>query len=226
MLNPFAASALVIAALGVLFAAARAARLSGRVSPEWSRKIVHVGMGTVCLTFPWVFSNNAPVLVIAGCAAVGLLLLRLVPTARTAFGCVLHGVERKSYGEFAFVAGVASTFVLAHGNALAYVVPVAILTFADALAALIGARYGELRFPSVGGTKSFEGSATFFVVAVACVAVPMVIAGSPGVILIALVTGAALMLVEALSWSGIDNFAIPVFGGLLLRALGAGLGAA
>jgi hypothetical protein len=46
----------------------------------------------------------------------------------------------------------------------------------------------------------------------------------PGAFPIASAIGGTLMLIEALSRDGLDNFAIPVAGGLMLRALGAGLG--
>jgi phytol kinase len=174
------------------------------------------------MTFPLLFSSPTPVLVLAGCAAVALLALRSIPALRTSYGCVLQDVGRGSYGEFSFIAGVASAFVLAHGSALPYVVPVAVLTFADSLAALVGIRFGALRFKVPGGTKSLEGCVTFFSAAVACIGIPLGLAHYQDALPVAILTGAALMLVEALSWAGLDNFAIPVICGVLLRALAVG----
>jgi phytol kinase len=214
----------VLAGLGALFGVARLARTRGWFGSEDSRKFVHVGMGCICLTFPWLFSSAVPVLVLAFFAAAALFALRANPRLRTLFGCVLHGVERRSYGEFAFVLGVAAAFVLAQGDALSYVVPVAVLTFADSLASIVGTRIGRHRFRTPDGTKSFEGSLAFLVVAVACVAVPLFAAGRPNALPVALATAVALMLVEASVWAGLDNLAIPIVGGLLVRALASAAG--
>ena len=50
-------------------------------------------------------------LAFAACA--GLFALRTVPALKARFGCALHGIARASFGEFAFVGGVALAFVLA-----------------------------------------------------------------------------------------------------------------
>jgi phytol kinase len=220
----YACAVLVLGALGALFGAARLARRRNWFSPEDSRKFVHVGMGCVCLSFPWLFSSPVPVLALAGIALASLVAVRTVPRVRAELGCVLHGVGRRSYGEFAFIAGVATAFVLARGDALSYVVPVAVLTFADSFAAIVGTRFGRHRFETPDGSKSFEGSLAFLGAAVVCVAVPLIALHRPDAPAIALTTGVALMLVEASAWAGFDNLAIPVVGGLLVRALASAAG--
>lgn len=192
--------------------------------PELSRKTVHLTLGTMCLGLPWLFTSAAPVLCLAAIATVALLAVRIVPVLRAGIGRSLHGVTRTSYGEFAFVFGIAATFVLAHGDVLSYVIPVAVLTYADAVAALIGTRFGLHRFRTVEGTKSLEGSAAFFIVSLMCVALPLVLTGQPNALLIAATVSAILMMVEASSWSGLDNAMIPLAGGLLVRSLATGTG--
>ncbi len=59
-------------------------------------------------------------------------------------------------------------FVLSDGRTLLYVVPILVLTFADAAAALVGVAFGRLRYSTVGGSKSLEGSAAFLGVAFLC----------------------------------------------------------
>lgn len=194
------------------------------VRPELARKTVHVLLGTLCLTFPWVFSSATPVLVLAVIATAALLALRVVPALRASIGRPLHGVARTSYGEFAFVAGIAATFVLAHGNVWSYVIPVAVLTYADAVAALIGTRFGLHRFRTIDGTKSLEGSLAFFSAALICVAVPLELTHQPNAFAIATLVSGALMIVEASAWSGLDNALIPLAGGLLVRSLAGNTG--
>ena len=81
-MNAWAGIAAVLAALGALLAAVRLVQRSGFVEAEGARKLVHMGMGMVCLTFPWVFQTVWPVWVLAGGAAVALGALRAVPLLR------------------------------------------------------------------------------------------------------------------------------------------------
>jgi phytol kinase len=215
--------AFVLVALAALFAVAGWLRSNGRIAPEHARKLVHVGLGLVCLTFPWLFHDARPVLGLAALAVAALAAVRLLEPLRVRFGCALHGVARRSYGEFAFVAGVVAAFLLAHGDALAFDVPVAVLTFADSIAALVGTRFGFHRFHTFEGTKSLEGSAAFFLVAVICIAGPLLLTGNPAALPIALGASAILTLVEASGYAGLDNLLIPVAGALLVRAAGGAL---
>ena len=138
---------------------------------EAARKASHVAVGVACLALPWLFPDVAPVLALAAVACAGLAALRTVPWLRTRFGAALHGIARTSYGEFAFVGGVALSFVLAHGDKPAYAAAILALTCGDAVAALVGRRFGRHRYAVGRARKSLEGSAAFFVVALLVCAV-------------------------------------------------------
>src|SRR4030095_3000278 len=84
---------------------------------------------------------------------------------RERYGGIIGGVARQSWGEIYFPVAVGLLFYFSKGDSLLYAVPILILSFADALSALIGTRHGRLRFSTDDGQKSIEGSATFFVVA-------------------------------------------------------------
>jgi phytol kinase len=200
------ALALLVGGIGVL-----ARRFAWAAEP--ARKASHVAVGIALLPLPWVFASDAPVIALAVVAGAGLLALRVVPALRARFGCALHGVARRSIGEFAFVGGVALSFVLAHDNSAAYVAAILTLTFGDAAAALVGRRFGRHPFSIGHARKSFEGSCAFFAVAaVVCVLLP-------GAATIAAVAAFALAttLAEAFAGDGLDNAAIPVAGLLALR---------
>ncbi len=184
--------------------------------PEAARKASHVAVGTACLALPWLFADVAPVLALAAVAFTGLIALRAVPWLRARFGCALHGIARVSYGEFAFVGGVALAFVLAHGDKPAYVAALLALTFGDAVAALVGRRFGRHPYVIGRARKSLEGSAAFFVVAL------LVCAVFPRAESVAAVAAFALAttLAEALAGDGFDNAAIPLAGLLALRLFG------
>jgi phytol kinase len=203
----------VAAILGLALFGVRAAQRRLGWQPESARKSVHVVMGLTCLTFPWIFHSIWPVWALAIIAATALSSIRTVPKLREWFGQVLGGVGRDSWGELLFPFSVAFVFTLSRGNALFYCVPVLIMTLADALAALIGQRYGMSRYQTDDGWKSVEGSAAFFVVAFLATHIPLLLAtdiGREESLVIATVMGLILMLMEAVSWRGLDNIFVPV----------------
>ena len=184
--------------------------------PEAARKASHVAVGGTCLALPWLFADDAPVLALAVVACGGLIALRTVPWLRARFGSALHGIARLSYGEFAFVGGVALAFVLAHDDRPAYLAAILALSCGDAIAALVGRRFGRHRYGVGRARKSLEGSAAFFVVAVlVCAVLPR----AETVVAVA-AFALATTLAEALAGDGFDNVAIPVAGLLALRLFG------
>jgi phytol kinase len=99
-------------------------------------------------------------------------------------------------------------------------VPILVLTFADAVAALVGVRYGQHKYQATGGRKSIEGSSAFFLAAFFSAHVPLLLAsdlGRPETLLIGITFGLLLTMVEAVAWSGLDNLFIPIVGYLLLK---------
>jgi phytol kinase len=211
-----AAIALVLAVLGgSLMGVARAP-----LAPELARKLVHVAMGTVALAFPWLFSGPVPVFVLAGAALVALLALRAVPALRGRLGGALHGVGRGSLGEVYFPIAVALVFVLARDEPLLYLIPIGVMTLADALAALIGTRYGTTHFTTADGIKSLEGSVAFFVVTFLACHLPLLLLSDIGRVeslLIALVVAWVVTLTEAMAWGGLDNLLVPIASFTLLQ---------
>jgi phytol kinase len=216
--NPWAGIALVLGALGFLIGVVRLAQ--GRIAPELSRKAVHVGMGALCLAFPWIFRETWPVVLLALLAMAFLAALRGVPLLRRTLGGVLGGVERQSLGEFYFPAAVAAVFWLADGHTLLFVIPVLTLTVADSVGALIGVRYGFSRYQTDEGLKSTEGSVAFFTTAFLSCHIPLLLFSDIGraeCLLISLTAGFVVMLLEAISWRGQDNLIIPLGMAFLLR---------
>src|SRR5262249_49757421 len=141
-----------------------------------------MGMGLVTLSFPWLFDESWPVFVLAVLAVAALVAVRTVKSLRGSLGSVIGGVERASWGEVYFPVGGALVFFLSRHapdvspvqRILLYCIPILCLTLADALAALIGLRFGRLRYPTVEGHKSAEGSLTFFGVALCGTYFPLV----------------------------------------------------
>ncbi len=230
------ASAGVLVLLGGLLAAGHFLR--GRLPAEVRRKVVHVGMGLIALPFPWLFAGTWSVPGLAAVAVVALLGVRHVPRLR-ALGGALHDVGRRSLGEVYFPAALGVLWLLAAGDWRLWVVPVLILTLADALAAVIGVSYGRLVFSSAGSagsagsaaaagaagaagsTKSVEGSVAFFATAFLSAHMPLLLftdVGRAESFLIAVMLGLVVMMLEAVSWAGLDNLVTPLAAALLLDA--------
>ncbi len=204
---------LVLAILGSVMMLLRFIRARFTLHPELSRKIVHVTMGLVVLSFPWLFDRTWPVMVLVIAAVAFLLTIRWHPVLHAYLGPVLGAVPRQSYGEVYFPLGAAALFILARGDAALFCVPILILTLGDAVGALIGLRYGRARFRTDEGFKSAEGSLAFFLVAFLSTHVPLLLfteVGRAESLLIGFVLGFLVMLAEAVAWRGLDNLFIPL----------------
>jgi len=218
--SAWAPMATVTATLLTLLGGLRWYQRSRSPHPELARKLMHMLMGLVTLSFPWLFQEAWPVVLLCGLSLAGLLGMRLSRTLSTGVGTVLYGVARDSLGELVFPIAVALVFVMAKGDAILFVVPVLILALADAMAALIGVRYGTLQYGTAEGAKSIEGSSAFFFTAFLSVHVPLLLftdTGRAETLLIAVVVGLLVMVAEAIAWRGLDNLFIPLGAFLLLR---------
>jgi len=187
-----------------------------KLSGELKRKSVHIGMGMATLTFPWIFTNPWAV------TALGVLcVLALIGLKRRegGEGSVLHDVDRQTWGDVLFPAAVVAVYWMAEGEWLRYVIPILILTLADAVGALVGTRYGQVKFKVLSGGKSIEGSALFFITAFLSAHVPLLLFAElepAATLLIALILAIVVMMFEAISTRGLDNLLVPISSAYLL----------
>lgn len=162
-----------------------------------------------------------------------VLRARSVPFSRFInrfFGWMMRVEERPAAPGPVVVNG--ATWVLVTAFLLAMLLPLRVgmpvfmaFMLGDAAAALVGRRFGRIRWP--GTRRTVEGSAAFFGVALAVlVAAPrlalaggmpaLVAAPGPGV---AALVAATMAVVEALPIRLNDNVRVPLVGALLLAAL-------
>lgn len=182
-------------------------------SAEMQRKCVHVTTGLYALTLPLTFREAWPVLVLTAVAVTVLAAMRLPALARSRLGSTIHGVARKSYGEILLALAVGFVFVRSINEPVLFVLPLLVLTFSDAAAALTGVTYGRRLFAVEDGTKSLEGVTMFFLVTcILTMAVLLVMTDVPrvSVIVLALAIAAFGAAIEADSWRGFDNLFVPV----------------
>ncbi len=204
--------ALVLTLLGILFWLSSLGVRSGKLSAESGRKTVHIGMGLICLTFPWVFDSALSVQCLAAIAVLTLLLLRY-SKLRASVGTALFSVERLSIGELLFPVAVAWLFTLSADKPLLYVIPLLLLTLADSAGALAGSRYGRCIYSTAAANKSLEGSCAFFVTAFFCTAIPLHFFSPLSlshVLLLAITVALFITAVEGACGHGTDNVLIPI----------------
>ncbi|MEZ4682041.1 MAG: hypothetical protein R2932_48325 [Caldilineaceae bacterium] len=193
-----------------------------RWQPEWQRKLMHIGLGTTSLTFPWLFDAIWQVGAVCGVGALILVAVRTVPRLRQSVGSVLHDVPRDSPGELLFALAIFLLFALSHATPVAYVLPLAVLTFADTAAALVGSHWGRHRYLVLDGHKSWEGVLAFALVTsgTALVALRLLTPLTwPTLLLLTLTIAGVGALIEAISWRGLDNLLVPLGLYLLLVLL-------
>jgi phytol kinase len=175
---------------------------------EILRKVIHT-------TIALLLALLAPTLGLRGTVAVGaaLLLIFLFARKRGRFE-MLRRVERVTYGELYFAAGIIVTGLLFLPSHIAvFQAGMLTLGIADTFAALVGKRWGKHQYHLWGETLSYEGS-------FACLVASAAILHLFGLALIpALLGGLGLAVVEAGASRGSDNLLLPLIAGLLILVL-------
>jgi dolichol kinase len=93
------------------------------------------------------------------------------------------------------------------------------LTWGDALAAVIGRRYGRRSYTVLGSTRTMEGSSALMLLSLVATGVALALFGVDNAVGLALIVSVGATLVEAVSPWGTDNLTIPAVSALLLAWL-------
>ncbi|MBW4559244.1 MAG: phosphatidate cytidylyltransferase [Trichormus sp. ATA11-4-KO1] len=192
------------------------------VKPDLTRKIIHIGAGM------WVFGilllfNHWEIGILPFTTFIGLNYLfyryRVIGAMDT---------EDSSPGTIYFAISVTLLFGLLWrpdgpiDNAPIAVAGVMAMTWGDALAALIGRRFGQHQYQIGDSVRSWEGSAVMFVASTTVMFLvllllpgsslsPLAVSiGTERALLIALVTAVVATLAEAVSPHGTDNLSVPL----------------
>lgn len=175
-------------------------------SPERLRKALHLLTGTTAFAFPVLLDSTGPVWVLVAAIVVLLVARR--------HNAVTGGVTRAraGVGELWMPIAIGTLFQLTRGQPpMFYALPLFFLVFADSFAALVGTQFGAHRY----GSKSIEGTVTFFTVALLA---SLAVLPPDAAIVLALAATA----LEHVSWRGLDNLAVPLgsYFALVLQATG------
>jgi phytol kinase len=200
---------LLVTALALLglFAVSEFAGRHG-LPAETTRRLVHIaGAGTTAL-FPLYLHLNEVV-------ALGIVFTLFLTWTRVRGSLrSVHAVARPTLGAILFPVGLtlAALTVWSHPPAFSYAG--LMLGLPDPAAAIVGRRFGSLRWRIPGGEKSLLGSLTFFLVAVV-IGLGFALAAGDGTILAVAAAAIVLTGVEAVLGYGLDNLFIPVLAGVL-----------
>ena len=217
-MHPALSILVTLTCLGVIILLAAWGVKTGKISGELARKIVHVGMGLICMSFPWLFQSVLAVQLLAAFAIITLFAIRVTKLRRT-LGTALFSVERLSIGELLFPLAVAWLFTLGWEQPILYCISLLLLTLADTAGALAGSKFGKVTYQTTAATKSCEGSIAFFITAFLCISLPLYYFTGFSlelIVFLALSISLFSMAVEGASGHGLDNLLIPIGSFLLL----------
>ncbi len=191
----------------LIFLIGEAVRKRIPTQPEISRKAVHLLGGLTAMSFPYFIASHWTILALAlsFCSIV-------IITKRKGLLKSVHGVERKSYGSIYYPIAIYLIFLMASNRPVIYFTSILVMTVSDTLAALVGGKYGAIKFDSEGNIKSLEGSVVFFFATFLCIHLPLLLVTDIARIdsvLIAFITALLITGFEAISLSGSDNLIVP-----------------
>lgn len=204
--------ALVLALLtGAVFGLGEFLRRRGILTPEQSRKLLHVGGCGTALLFPLLFHSHWSVLAICG----GFFALIFCLSRRGQLHAV-NDVTRHSYGGILHPLALYLCYLLAtfYRCFAFYEIAILVLALSDTAAALVGERYGRFRYRVDGEDyRSLEGSFFFFLVTYALVHHILLLGVGMAPLeasVLAFMIGTLVTLFECVSLGGADNLAIPI----------------
>ena len=196
---------------GAVFGLGEHLRRRGALSPEQSRKLLHIGGCVTALLFPVLFHSHWSVLAICG----GFFALILCLSRRGQLHAV-DDVTRRSYGGLLHPVALYLCYLLAtvYTCFAFYEIAILVLALSDTAAALVGERYGRFRYRVDGNDyRSIEGSFFFFLVTYALVHHILLLAIGMAPLeasVLAFMIAVLATLFESVSLGGADNLAIPI----------------
>ena len=207
----------ILATIGFVFIVigiAEAVRRYFSLSSNFTRKVIHVGVGNWIFLWPFAFDHWYAILLPPAL----FVVLNYVSYRRELF----KAMERKQKA-----GGLGTVY---YAISLTVIAPIAVIlratwiaasaimlmAWADGLADPVGRRYGMHKYHVAGSTKSVEGSLSFFLVGACSVAATLMFFRTfsllPPVNIPIFAIGVAALgtLIEAISPAGTDNLTVPI----------------
>jgi len=173
----------------------------------FTRKFVHIGVGmwvvgTVLLFESWQTAIIPPL---------SFVVINYVSYRRDVFKA-MELADKRNLGTVYFPISFAVLIALCWAKPSVLVGSLMTMTWGDAMAAIVGQRWGKHPLPGGLRGKSWEGSAAMFLASFASVVIALVGSGVAGgqAAFSALITAGAATLLEALTPWGLDNLTVPL----------------
>jgi phytol kinase len=184
------------------------------LSSNFTRKVIHIGVGNWIFIWPFAFDHWYAILV----PPAFFVVLNYISYRRELFkamerkekagglGTVYYAISLSIIAPIAMILGV--TWIAASA--------IMLMAWADGLSDPIGRRYGKHKYHVAGSTKSVEGSLAFFLIGVCSVAVTLMFFGAfsrlPAISVPIFSVGIAALgtFIEAVSPAGTDNLTVPI----------------
>jgi len=187
-------------------------------STEFTRKLIHISVGMwafgmVLLFEHWYFAIIPPL---------SFVILNYISYRGEIFKSVELG-EKGNLGTVYFPISFAIILCLFWERPSLLVASLMPMTWGDALAAILGRRYGQRKYTILGSSRSVEGSLAMFLFSwlstfVALLLLPPL--GWQTSLLYSLAVAVFATLIEALSPWHIDNLTVPLLSAALLYLMG------
>lgn len=217
--------ALVVSYLYVfgLLLTAEALRKRLRASPDFTRKAVHIGVGmwsipTVFLFTSWKWGIVSPItFIVINYLSYRFEIIKAIESAERAnLGTVFFPLS------FALLLGLLWRPGTSGDKGYVAVAGLMAMTWGDALASIIGRRYGTRRYRFFGHDRSMEGTLAMFLASSGSIVLVLIFMGGldfhPALAL-AMIAGTVAASVEAVSPYGSDNLGVPLLTAGTLFAL-------
>lgn len=180
--------------------------------PEYSRKFVHISVGTFVAFWPLFLSP----------LEIALLSLAFVVVVGASyfFGIfkAIHSVQRPTWGEIFFALAVGLLAYVARDGWI-YMVALLHMSLADGLAAIVGTKFGKAtHYNILGHQKSLVGTATFIVISTAIFLAFFALTPFPFTLWFIPITLAAAA-IENVAIQGLDNLLVPLLVAVSLNVL-------
>lgn len=184
-------------------------------SPDFTRKIVHVTVGMWAVGTVFLFQSRWMAII----PPMTFVVLNYLSFRTGLFSAIETGDE-SNLGAIYFPLAFSVIVLLFWGTPNRLVAVLMPLTWGDAAAAVLGRRFGQVRYSVLGHTRTLEGSVSMGIFSAVSVFLaliwlpPHMAIGLAGIF--ALVIAIAAAAVEAISLWGIDNLTIPAIAGAIL----------
>lgn len=181
--------------------------------PEFTRKFVHVTVGSFVAFWPLILTWNQIILM-----SFAFVTVISISKYFHIFGSI-HGIKRATWGEVYFGLSV-GLIALITNDGWIYMAALLHMSLADGFAAIIGMRYGKkYRYSVFGSLKSVVGTVTFFAISVTILVFYALHSGYTLGYAPLLALAIATTMLENIGYRGIDNLTVPIVVAAVLAML-------